>query len=530
MHNRAAAVLLALLLSLSAVLPCHAQYFFPWNIPAEEMGKTVTVSYAADGNGMPVYPSFEAQVGSTFVLPAAPDIGREGLRFLCWSVNGMSYDPGETVVVTGALTVQYSMKKESDMPPGEGECQFSFLSGWSPDVGGLSPGTMEKITLPRGSVYTLPECGFRSPDGYRFVGWRIGGQFYSPGESFVLDQNQYAVATWERENVEWPEMEVFTVRIDVVTDGGGTAYPSGDVTVAKGDSLSIDLIPDPGYYLGSIELNGRLVEAVSPLVLHTVSTPYIVEVRFYPTKDGSTQMPGTPQYPAPAPLDPWAEVPIPEEPVSDIPADSAPVLPIFPKEPEISADPDTLPAPEEVSAGLYADVPYSLWYAPDVAFVTEKNLMNGVGEGRFAPENVTDRAMLVTILWRMEGEPPVGPGEDFLDVEPDMWYTDAVRWAASHGIVNGYGNGRFGPADPLTREQTVAILYRYACIKNWTEKEFLPITRSFTYSPWAEESVFWGENHGIFADLGTDVTDQTAQVTRAEAAAYLRRFCENLRP
>ena len=156
--------------------------------------------------------------------------------------------------------------------------------------------------------------------------------------------------------------------------------------------------------------------------------------------------------------------------------------------------------------------------------------MNGVGDGLFAPDEITSRAMLVTILWRMEGQPAADTETNFDDVADGTWYTDAVRWAASRGIVNGYGDGCFGPADPLTREQMLAILYRYASDKSWTETGLIPIAREYVYSDWAEEGVFWGENHSILEDLGTDVTDQTAEVPRAEAAAYLRRFCENVKP
>ena len=88
--------------------------------------------------------------------------------------------------------------------------------------------------------------------------------------------------------------------------------------------------------------------------------------------------------------------------------------------------------------------------------------MNGLGDGTFRPNAVTSRAMLVTMLWRMAGEPRVRYDAGFTDVAENAWYAGAVRWAASSGIVSGYDAVTFGPDDGVTREQLALILWRYA--------------------------------------------------------------------
>jgi len=473
------------------------------------------------------YPTEKAPVGSTFTLPPAPAPGLLPVPFLYWEIDGVRYDPGDTATVKAMtfVTAVWDIFPNGMTPPGSdtGTASLSFFSGWSPGIGEPSPGNMEKITLPVGSTCVLPEPTFRTPPGKYFIGWLIHEQFYSPGERIVLDRDYFATAAWENDNRDWSGLDSFTVRVQVDMGVGGTVSPSGEVTVPRGESLTITITPDPGYYLAALQINGRTSDPTHTLTLHSISTPYIVNAMFLPAKDGVSPPAPEPQYPAPAPVPDVPEIPATAE---------DPVIPPFPVIPEIPAEPEIFvpPAVPEPEPRLYEDVPNESWYAPDVAFVTEQGLMNGVGGGLFDPDDITSRAMLVTILWRMEGEPAAGPYADFSDVPGDTWYTDAVRWASACGIVNGYGDGLFGPGDPLTREQMLAILHRYARQKQWTDNSHLPIARQYGYSDWAEDSVFWGDNCGILENWGVEVTDQTAAVPRSEAAAALSRFCQNVRP
>ena len=115
----------------------------------------------------------------------------------------------------------------------------------------------------------------------------------------------------------------------------------------------------------------------------------------------------------------------------------------------------------------FSDVPATAWYKDAVEFVSEKGLMSGIGSGKFGPDGVTTRGQLVTILYRLEGEPYVSNSTSFTDVSASDYYGKAVQWAATNGIVSGVGNGKFSPNDSITREQMVTILHRYSQYKHY---------------------------------------------------------------
>jgi len=178
----------------------------------------------------------------------------------------------------------------------------------------------------------------------------------------------------------------------------------------------------------------------------------------------------------------------------------------------------------------YTDVKTVDWYYNDVMYVTEKKLMNGnnVGGTKFDPDVAAARAMIVTVLWRLEGSPSIDSSVKFNDVPSGQWYTDAVNWASANGIVNGYGNGKFGPSDPITREQLLAILHRYASHIGIKADTGLPNVSGYKHSDWSKDSIAWAAHNGLLDGLGIDVGDLTKTATRAEIAAYLHRFCENV--
>ena len=120
--------------------------------------------------------------------------------------------------------------------------------------------------------------------------------------------------------------------------------------------------------------------------------------------------------------------------------------------------------------------------------------------------------MIVTILYRLEGEPAVGASA-FTDVAPGAWYARAAAWAAANGIVNGYGDGTFGPNDDITREQLAAILYRYADANQ--------------VSGYAADAMSWANAAGLITGVTADTLVPQGHATRAEVAVILTRFCEN---
>ena len=167
----------------------------------------------------------------------------------------------------------------------------------------------------------------------------------------------------------------------------------------------------------------------------------------------------------------------------------------------------------------YSDIPNSAWYAEAVAYLTNKGIMDGVGDGRFDPDGTLTRAMSATILYRAEGEPTVNREDSFTDTESGTWYSDGVAWAAQNGLVQGYGKGRFGPTDPVTQEQLAAILWRYA-----GEPEGIGSAPAGT-SVWAVDAVRWAVDSGVLG--GSDYNFQPKQpASRAQVAytiaAYLK--------
>lgn len=173
----------------------------------------------------------------------------------------------------------------------------------------------------------------------------------------------------------------------------------------------------------------------------------------------------------------------------------------------------------------FSDVTTSDWFYNDVACAYYLGLMNGTASDAFSPNETATRAQIVTTLWRAEGKPVVENKAAFTDVEEGMWYTDAIAWAAENKIVEGYGDGIFAPDDEITREQIVAILHRYAEYKKLAVAAKDEAPDAYDHSDWAADNVDWAHENGIFSGIGKDITDLTENATRAEIASYLTRFC-----
>lgn len=187
---------------------------------------------------------------------------------------------------------------------------------------------------------------------------------------------------------------------------------------------------------------------------------------------------------------------------------------------------------EFVKAGeLFDDVKEGDWFYDDVTFVVEKGLFNGTGDNKFSPHASMNRAMLVTVLYRLEGEPRVTGSSEFKDVAVGQWYTSAVIWATQNEIINGYGNGKFGPTDNITREQMATILFRYAQFKKYDTAASNPLTgyRDFTsVSVFSLKSMKWANAEGLINGRTTTTLAPQGTATRAEVAAILHRFVENV--
>lgn len=173
----------------------------------------------------------------------------------------------------------------------------------------------------------------------------------------------------------------------------------------------------------------------------------------------------------------------------------------------------------------FSDVSESDWFYEAVKFVHQRGLMNGYSDGRFGPNDNLSRAQLAQILFNKEGRPGVNYLLTFSDVAGEAWYTEAIRWATSQGIVGGYGNGMFGPNDPITREQLAVMLWRYVGSPAATDKE-LHFADADEISGFALEAMRWAVENGILNGYGDGRLDPQGQATRAQVAQMLKNFIE----
>ncbi|MFB0919952.1 MAG: S-layer homology domain-containing protein [Oscillospiraceae bacterium] len=175
----------------------------------------------------------------------------------------------------------------------------------------------------------------------------------------------------------------------------------------------------------------------------------------------------------------------------------------------------------------FADVSESDWYYSAVNFVSQYDLMNGMSDSSFVPDGYMTRAMVVTAIYRLEGEPAVSETNSFTDVNSGQWYTNAVVWASSRGIVSGYGGGLFGTNDTATREQIVAILYNYAKYKDCDVTKTANMkayTDASGISSWATAAMSWAVAEKIVRGMNSTEIIPGEKATRVQTATMLMKY------
>ena len=267
----------------------------------------------------------------------------------------------------------------------------------------------------------------------------------------------------------------FNVTTSAVNNGGVNASPS---KAAKGKTITITLSPDKGYKLDKLTVTDGSGKSIA--TTKKSDTVYTFTMPASQVKVG----------------------------VSYVKIDSEPAQ----------------------TTG-YSDVAANDWFADAVQYVSDKGMMNGTGKNTFGPQLTTTRGMIVTVLYRLEKE-PAASAASFTDVASGEYYTNAVAWANANGIVSGYGNGKFGPNDTITREQLAAILYRYAQFKKFgtsASADLNSYVDAQSVSSYAVPAVQWACGAGIVNGKTGNKLDPKGSATRAEVAAMLMRFCENVK-
>ena len=177
----------------------------------------------------------------------------------------------------------------------------------------------------------------------------------------------------------------------------------------------------------------------------------------------------------------------------------------------------------------FTDISEKDWFYGDVMFVYENGLMLGTSKTLFSPHGTAMRGMMATILWRMEGSPVPKGKNSFTDVEAGKWYADAITWTAENGIFAGYGKDKFGPDDPITREQLAAIFYRYADYKGYdltVKGDLDKFKDADKITDYAKTAMQWAVGSGLVNGKSGNLLDPQGTATRAEIAAMLHRFIE----
>ena len=190
---------------------------------------------------------------------------------------------------------------------------------------------------------------------------------------------------------------------------------------------------------------------------------------------------------------------------------------------------DVSECPRDASCPMsgYTDLNMGEWYHDGIHYCLDEGLMDGVDAGMFAPNATTSRAMIVTILWRLQGSPEVEATETFTDVSPDAWYAKAIAWAVAEGVADGYGEGLFGPNDAITREQLAAMLWRYAGSPE-AGGDLSAFADGDDTSDWAQQAMSWAVAQGLITGVDSDRLDPKGQATRAQTATILMRFAQSM--
>lgn len=331
-------------------------------------------------------------------------------------------------------------------------------------------GSMPQSKALAGKPFTLPACAFTPPMGMAFSHWSIGSEMGPEitEASYTFTGNTVLYAHWK----DTP------ITITASATSGGSITPSGTISVDKGKDQAFHITIKPGYELVRLEVDGEDYGPLESHVFRRVEENHTIHAVFLP-----------------------------------------------------EALPGYLACGKDLHCPLdkFTDLNPASWYHNAVHFCLDNVLITGVDDRNriYSLHSKTDRASLATILWRAEGCPnPAPPGaleRPYIDVTPTKWFYKGVSWASKAGIVNGYGDGHFGPNDPVTREQVAAILWRHAGTPK-PVSDNLAYTDSWKVSDYFWDAMCWATEQGILKGKGGGVLDPKGYATRVEIAQMMLNY------
>lgn len=259
-----------------------------------------------------------------------------------------------------------------------------------------------------------------------------------------------------------PSVTYYT--ITAAAGQGGAISPSGKISIRRNGNKTFTITPDEGCTVADVLVDGKSVSAVTEYTFEKVTENHTIEVSFKK-------------------------------------ADNRPAW------------------------NPFADVDAGHWFHDSVKHVYEQGLMVGTDSTHFSPDWDTSRGMIATIIWRLEDSPEPKGQLPYTDCNSDAYYAQAVAWGTENGVFEGYGGGKFGPDDPITREQLAAMLWRYIG-KPKSTGTLNDFNDSEDASGYAADALCWAVEQGVLQGRGNGILDPKGNATRAEAAAMLERFCK----
>ena len=439
--------------------------------------ETYAVTFDPNGGSGSMDPG-TATENVPFVLPACAYTAPEGQEFVTWAIgaeNGPKVPPGGEFVFTENTTV-YALWK--DLPPKPPE---TYAVTFDPNGGS---GSMDPGTATENVAFVLPACAYAAPKNHEFDTWAIGapdGPKVPPDGEFVFTENTTVYALWKE--IPQPPTPPTPPAASSPSGGGGSvvryritvedaeygAVEANCDSAASGTVIKLTAAADAGYALSELTVEdsrGQKIPVTDRLTFVMPNRDVTVAASF---------------------------APVPDQPCSG--GYGCPSRP-------------------------YQDLDPKAWYHAAVDAAIQRGLLAGFEDGTFRPGGLLTRGQLAQILYNQAGRPPVDGGGSFSDVPSGVWYASAVRWMAAQGIAGGYGDGRFGPDDSITREQLAVMLWRYFGSPAATAQT-LQFSDAAQASGWAVDALLWASEKGVLKGKGGNVLDPKGLTTRAEAAQML---------
>ena len=436
-------------------------------------------------------------------LPSSDTLGSAGLKAITLDLNGGKLGGSSNdiqIIVKNGSAFTAPASDGLTRPDGDTGSYFMWLDGnGNSYVPGASvPATVTGLTVQWSApTYTVTLNGVNSDatgagnyavgvtvniyastkSGYSFNGWTSDNvtitNANNKNASFIMPAKDVAVtANWTKNSSGGTGHIYYTIK--ATAGAGGTISPSGNAAVLYGRNKTFTIRPDNGYAIADVKIDGQSIGAVKTYTFERVKGDHTIEAVFMKAT-------GNPQTGV------------------DVP---------------------------------FTDVSENDWFYADVAYVYANGLMAGTSMITFSPNVTTTRGMIVTILYRLEGEPTISGICPFDDVKSGSYYEKAITWAAAKGIVSGYGSDLFGPDDPITREQMAVILFRYAHYKGLDvsageDTNILSYNDALDISEYAFPAMQWICGESILNGSDGNLMPR-GSATRAQVAAILHRFCENI--